>query len=223
MPRYVPGSPTRSAGSKPSPAPPPTGCCRWSRTPAGSSTPSCWCSPSAAACASTRSRWTGSTTWTAGCTCWPPPGATCAAYCGRAPARRHGGNPAVTEVDELVRPDATPLPPGPVRARGWLTGREHDPRWVRPALLALLAGTAALYILGLGANGWANSFYTAAVQAGTQSWKAFFFGSFDAANFITVDKPPGSLWLTGLSARMFGVNAWSILVPQALAGVEGAE
>src|SRR5664280_1557791 len=122
-------------------------------------------------------------------------------------------------VDELVRPDATPLPLGPVRARGWLTGREHDPRWVRPALLALLAGTAALYILGLGANGWANSFYTAAVQAGTQSWKAFFFGSFDAANFITVDKPPGSLWLTGLSARMFGVNAWSILVPQALAGV----
>ena len=125
----------------------------------------------------------------------------------------------MTAVDELVRPDATPLPLGPVRARGWLTGREHDPRWVRPALLALLAGTAALYILGLGANGWANSFYTAAVQAGTQSWKAFFFGSFDAANFITVDKPPGSLWLTGLSARLFGVNAWSILVPQALAGV----
>src|SRR5664280_1133439 len=142
-----------------------------------------------------------------------------AASADRAPARRHGGNPAVTAVDELVRPDATPLPLGPVRARGWLTGGEHDPRWVRPALLALLAGTAALYILGLGANGWANSFYTAAVQAGTQSWKAFFFGSFDAANFITVDKPPGSLWLTGLSARMFGVNAWSILVPQALAGV----
>ena len=57
------------------------------------------------------------------------------------------------------------------------------------------------------------------MQAGTKSWKAFFFGSFDASNFITVDKPPASLWVMELSARMFGVNAWSILVPQALEGV----
>ena len=49
--------------------------------------------------------------------------------------------------------------------------------------------------------------------------KAFFFGSSDAANFITVDKPPASLWLMEISARIFGVNAWSILVPEALAGV----
>src|SRR5262249_56967143 len=64
-----------------------------------------------------------------------------------------------------------------------------------------------------------NSFYSAAVQAGSSSWKAFFFGSSDAANFITVDKPPASLWVMDLSARVFGVNAWSILVPQALEGV----
>ncbi len=68
-------------------------------------------------------------------------------------------------------------------------------------------------------SGWANAFYSAAVQAGTKSWKAFFFGSSDAANFITVDKPPASLWVMELSARIFGVNAWSILVPQALEGV----
>jgi 4-amino-4-deoxy-L-arabinose transferase-like glycosyltransferase len=90
---------------------------------------------------------------------------------------------------------------------------------VRPALYALLLGTALLYLWGLGASGWANSYYSAAVQAGTKSWKAFFFGSFDSANFITVDKSPGSLWVMGLSARLFGVNAWSILVPQALEGV----
>ena len=57
------------------------------------------------------------------------------------------------------------------------------------------------------------------MQAGAHSWKAFFFGSSDAANFITVDKPPASLWVMDLSARLFGVNAWSILVPQALEGV----
>ncbi len=57
------------------------------------------------------------------------------------------------------------------------------------------------------------------MQAGTKSWKAFFFGSTDSSNFITVDKTPASLWVMELSARIFGVNAWSILVPQALEGV----
>ncbi|MEY9845804.1 glycosyltransferase family 39 protein [Streptacidiphilus sp. MAP5-3] len=95
----------------------------------------------------------------------------------------------------------------------------RDPRWARPAFLALLALTALLYVWDLGASGWANQFYSAAVQAGAHSWKAMFFGSSDAANFITVDKPPASLWVMELSARLFGVNAWSILVPQALEGV----
>ncbi|MFG1681744.1 glycosyltransferase family 39 protein [Nonomuraea sp. NPDC049269] len=89
-------------------------------------------------------------------------------------------------------------------------------RW---ALAGLLAATAVLYVWGLNASGWANSFYSAAVQAGSQSWKAFFFGSSDAANAITVDKTPASLWPMELSARIFGLNSWSILVPQALMGV----
>jgi 4-amino-4-deoxy-L-arabinose transferase-like glycosyltransferase len=100
-----------------------------------------------------------------------------------------------------------------------IRGRADDPAWVRPSLLALLVGTALLYIWGLGESGWANSFYSAAVQAGTKSWKAAFFGSFDSSSFITVDKPPASLWVMEISARLFGVNAWSILVPQALEGV----
>src|SRR5690349_5682241 len=89
----------------------------------------------------------------------------------------------------------------------------------RLALGALLLATGLLYVWGLGASGWANAYYSAAVQAGATSWKAFFYGSFDAANFITVDKTPASLWVMELSARLFGVNAWSILVPQALEGV----
>jgi 4-amino-4-deoxy-L-arabinose transferase-like glycosyltransferase len=98
-------------------------------------------------------------------------------------------------------------------------GRPEDPAWARPALLALLAATALLYLWNLGSSGWANSFYSSAVQAGTRSWKAFFFGSSDASNFITVDKPPAALWVMELSARVFGLSSWSVLVPQALEGV----
>jgi 4-amino-4-deoxy-L-arabinose transferase-like glycosyltransferase len=96
--------------------------------------------------------------------------------------------------------------------------RTGSPRWVRPAVLGLLLGTLALYLWDLSASGWANSFYSAAVQAGSESWKAFFFGSSDAANFITVDKPPASLWPMDLSVRIFGLSSWSILAPEALMG-----
>jgi 4-amino-4-deoxy-L-arabinose transferase-like glycosyltransferase len=98
-------------------------------------------------------------------------------------------------------------------------GPATDPRWVRPALLGLLALTALLYLIDLSRNGWGNDFYSAAVLAGTKSWKAFLFGSFDSSNFITVDKTPASLWVMELSGRIFGVNSWSMLVPQALEGV----
>ena len=111
----------------------------------------------------------------------------------------------------------------PSRARRFLRravrGPATDPAWARPALLVLLAVTAGLYLWDLGASGWANSFYSAAVQAGTKSWKAFFFGSSDSSNFITVDKPPAALWVMEISARIFGLSSWSILVPQALEGV----
>ncbi|MDH6123956.1 glycosyltransferase family 39 protein [Kitasatospora sp. GP82] len=103
-------------------------------------------------------------------------------------------------------------------ARAW-RGRPDDPSWARPALLALLAATAVLYLWNISVSGWANSFYSAAVQAGTQSWKAFFYGSSDAANFITVDKPPMFLWPMELSARIFGLGSWSLLAPQALMAV----
>lgn len=97
------------------------------------------------------------------------------------------------------------------------TPRRRNPEpWL---LAALLIGTAVAYMWGLGASGWANSFYSAAVQAGSESWKAFFFGSSDAANSITVDKPPASLWVMALSVRLFGLSSWAILVPQALMGV----
>ncbi|KMO80160.1 glycosyl transferase [Mycolicibacterium chubuense] len=101
----------------------------------------------------------------------------------------------------------------PIRAAG-ARGRVCS-----PALVALLIGTAVLYLWDLGASKWANAFYAAAVQAGSTDATAMLFGSSDAANAITVDKTPAALWVMDLSARLFGFNPWSMLVPQALMGV----
>jgi 4-amino-4-deoxy-L-arabinose transferase-like glycosyltransferase len=107
-----------------------------------------------------------------------------------------------------VRQDTAPISAAP-----------PDPRWARPGLLGLLAATAVLYLWGLGSSGWANSYYAAAAQAGTQDWKAWLFGSLDAGNAITVDKPPAAMWVMALSGRLFGFNAFTMLLPQALMGV----
>src|SRR5262245_36174621 len=111
----------------------------------------------------------------------------------------------------LSAPPVSSPPASPPRARRDVLHRG--------GLALLLAAAAALYLWGLGESGWANSYYSAAAQAGSQSWKAFFFGSSDAGNSITVDKTPASLWLMALSVRVFGLSSWSILVPQALEGV----
>jgi 4-amino-4-deoxy-L-arabinose transferase-like glycosyltransferase len=122
-----------------------------------------------------------------------------------------------TTFERSSRP--LPAAPAPGRLARLVRGRADDPAWARPSLLGLLAATALLYLWALSASGWANDFYSAAAQAASQSWKAFFFGSSDASNFITVDKPPAALWVMGLSARVFGVSSWSLLAPQALMGV----
>ncbi|MCX2715014.1 glycosyltransferase family 39 protein [Mycolicibacterium sp. J2] len=89
----------------------------------------------------------------------------------------------------------------------------------RVGLVVLLAGTAVLYLWNLSVSGWANSFYSAAVQAGASDWTAMLFGSSDAANAITVDKTPAALWLMDISVRLFGLHPWSVLLPQALEGI----
>lgn len=123
----------------------------------------------------------------------------------------------LTPPPAAATPRRAPSPPSRL-TRLW-RGPEADPRWARPALLGLLALTAAAYLWNLSASGWANSFYSAAVQAGSQSWSALFYGASDAAGSITVDKPPASLWVMALSVRIFGLSSWSILVPQVLMGV----
>ena len=131
-----------------------------------------------------------------------------------------------TLPDEAVRPDvpsavdAAPLD-SPRRRRGgrpWWQ-QAGRPAWSVPARAVIALMTAVLYTWSLGSVGMGNTFYAAAVKSGTISWKAFFFGSIDPGNFITVDKPPASLWVMELSGRIFGFSSWSMLLPEALAGV----
>lgn len=86
------------------------------------------------------------------------------------------------------------------------------PRWSLPALLAILTLAAVLYSWNLSGSG-LNSFYSAAVLSGTENWKAWFFGSLDAGNFLTVDKPPLALMVMGLSCRVFGYGTWQMMAP----------
>src|SRR5947199_7658691 len=89
----------------------------------------------------------------------------------------------------------------------------------RPELLAVMALAALLNLWALGQNGWANTYYSAAVRSMSSSWHNFLFASLDPSGVMTVDKPPLSLWVQALSARLFGYHPLSLLVPQALMGV----
>ena len=136
-------------------------------------------------------------------------------------------SPVAARTAQTASP--TPTTPGPAtqpvqrprngRVHRLWRGADSDPAWARPALLVLLLATGVLYTWNLTSSGYANSFYSAAVQAGSESWKAFFFGSSDAANSITVDKPPASLWVMALSVRLLGLSSFAILFPQVLMGV----
>lgn len=97
-------------------------------------------------------------------------------------------------------------------------GDAAAPRWSLPVLLAILALAAVLYSWNLSGAG-LNSFYSAAVLSGTESWKAWFFGSLDAGNFLTVDKPPLALMVMGLSCRVFGYGTWQMMAPMIVAAL----
>mgnify|MGYP001687165546 FL=1 len=112
-----------------------------------------------------------------------------------------------TAVDDLK---------GLYRVNKELDKRSWFEKWTLPALLAL---TGALYLFGALHNGMANSYYAAAVQAASQDWTAWLFGGLDAANYVSVDKPPLATMLMGLSARLFGFSSFSMLLPSVLVGV----
>jgi 4-amino-4-deoxy-L-arabinose transferase-like glycosyltransferase len=133
--------------------------------------------------------------------------------------------PAVSDLPATATPDfATERGAGAggeSESHAWWRrpGRPGRPVWSVPARAAIFGMAALLYCWDLARVGMGNSFYAAAVKSGTESWKAFFFGSLDPGSFITVDKPPAALWVMELSGRIFGFSSWSMLLPEALAGV----
>jgi 4-amino-4-deoxy-L-arabinose transferase-like glycosyltransferase len=105
-----------------------------------------------------------------------------------------------------------------LRARALRRARSASLR-AYPELLALLALTGVLNLWNLSVNGWANTYYAAAVRSMSSSWHDFLFASLDKSGLMTVDKPPLAFWIQALSARIFGFNSLSILVPEALMGI----
>ena len=85
------------------------------------------------------------------------------------------------------------------------------------SLILLLSGI--LNFTNLSIEGYSNLYYAAGVKSMTMSWKNFFFVAFDPTSFISIDKPPLGFWIQAISAKIFGFSGWSILLPQALAGV----
>ncbi|MGH2893242.1 MAG: ArnT family glycosyltransferase, partial [Solirubrobacteraceae bacterium] len=105
----------------------------------------------------------------------------------------------------------------------WWPGRTV-PGWLqalrtRPELIAVVGIAGILNLWGLSLNGWANTYYSAAVRSMTTSWHAFLFASLDKTGLMTVDKPPLAFWVQALSVRVFGYHPLSILIPEALMGV----
>jgi len=125
----------------------------------------------------------------------------------------------------IAPPTADRRPPpaaaGRVGSLGWLLAarRSAEAAWMLPATLGVILLAGVLYLVNLTVSGYANVYYSGAAWAAAQSWSAWFMGSIDPANFITVDKPPLATMVTGLSVRLFGLSSASILVPEALMGV----
>src|SRR5207253_2656730 len=89
----------------------------------------------------------------------------------------------------------------------------------RIGLAAVVLVAAGLRLWGLGQNGYGNTYYAAAVRSMLTSAGNFFFGAFDNAGFVTVDKPPVALWIQGLFAGLLGYRGINLLLTQALLGV----
>ncbi|MCY8870097.1 glycosyltransferase family 39 protein [Bacillus inaquosorum] len=86
-------------------------------------------------------------------------------------------------------------------------------------LILILLAAAFLNTYHIWQDDTANQYYLAAVKSMTQSFHNFFYASFDPSGFVTVDKPPVVLWIQTIFALIFGVHTWSVILPQALAGV----
>jgi 4-amino-4-deoxy-L-arabinose transferase-like glycosyltransferase len=100
----------------------------------------------------------------------------------------------------------------------WLSGIVHRLRPSVP-ILGILLVAALARTWQLSQNDYGRQYYAAAVRSMMESWHAFIFNSFDAAGFVTIDKPPVAIWLQVLSAKLLGFSGPSILMAQVVAGL----
>jgi 4-amino-4-deoxy-L-arabinose transferase-like glycosyltransferase len=94
-------------------------------------------------------------------------------------------------------------------ANGW--------RWY--AELFAISGLAAMvYLWNIGGTE-RSEYYAAVVSSMSKSWKAWFFGALDANSSITLDKIPGSYWLTAIFVKLFGFSTQNLIIPNAIATI----
>jgi len=121
----------------------------------------------------------------------------------------------VATADPALAADAAT--PRPVRWQLW-SSPSGQPAWARPALLVVAALAALAYAWGM-ANASVEPFYGGAARSMAESWHNFFFGAFDPAGIVTLDKLPGAIWPQALSVRIFGFHIWALVLPQVIEGV----
>ncbi len=95
---------------------------------------------------------------------------------------------------------------------------QGSPLWQRLALGGIMLVSLFMNFFQLGKNGF-GTFYPPAVRSMMDNWHNFFFASYDPGGFVTIDKPPVGFWLQVLSSKIFGFSPFSVLLPQAIAGV----
>jgi len=113
---------------------------------------------------------------------------------------------------------AEPEPVIEQKTKGMRFPSWHFPAWHQLALGSIALISIFMNFYQLGANGF-GSYYPPAIRSMMDNWHNFFFASYDPGGFVTVDKPPVGFWFQVISAKIFGLNPVSILLPQALAGV----
>lgn len=122
----------------------------------------------------------------------------------------------MTVVTALPASSAAPLPS--VRAQAAARRRFGTPwHW---SLLTL--GVFAAVLTAWGVGGSMSDYYASIALSMSRSWPNFFFGSFDPASTVTLDKIPGSFWIPALVVRIFGFSPAAVIIPNALAAAAAA-
>jgi 4-amino-4-deoxy-L-arabinose transferase-like glycosyltransferase len=88
--------------------------------------------------------------------------------------------------------------------------------WAVVALITVAAAVLRLTQIGKVPP---DPFYDAAVRSMSLSWHNFFFGAFEPAASVSIDKPPVDLWLQVASVKLFGFTSTTLKLPEAIAGI----